>query len=262
MKDKFAFDNRVAQSYSTYRAHPPEVSEQVGKVISTLAGENARVLEVGIGTGRIAIPVMNAGGEVIGIDLSREMLNEVALTAQSGGTLAVSQADMHFLPFPDNSFDAAMMVHVIHLTPKWQDVLREIARVLRPGGVLIRGDDWIDPQSAIGSMRNALRRHVIDLAPEFLPPSAMVSKEDFLSELGGTEHSEQTAAAWTVQMSPAEHLDKIDRKVDPESWVLPDELYQKVRQYMHDYAAEQWSDVNAPQPVNREFRLKITRGNW
>ena len=59
----------IASNYDSVRGHPPEVAEQIGRAIAAVAGTHARVLELGVGTGRIALPVATAGCRVVGIDI-------------------------------------------------------------------------------------------------------------------------------------------------------------------------------------------------
>jgi ubiquinone/menaquinone biosynthesis C-methylase UbiE len=101
------------------------------------------VLDVGVGTGNLARPALARwpGIRVTGVDASREMVATVeGLIAGSGdglrdrftGAVAFA-ADM---PFPDRSFDVAMSSFVLQLVPSRAKALREIRRVLRPGGRL------------------------------------------------------------------------------------------------------------------------------
>jgi ubiquinone/menaquinone biosynthesis C-methylase UbiE len=69
-------------------------------------GQGKRILEIGIGTGRIAAPVIAAGGEVVGIDISPGMLS-VALDRR---ITQIALAGMMQLPFADASFDAVLAV--------------------------------------------------------------------------------------------------------------------------------------------------------
>lgn len=218
----------------------------------------ARILEIGVGTGRIARPVVAAGCRVVGFDVSANMLREaVALPG-----LALLQADMHELPFVSRSFDAVMAVHVLHLARDWQQVLTQAARTLRPGGAFIQGDDWMDPQSVVGQLRDELRRLAMALSPGTKPPSAGISKGKFLAELGGVDVTEATAAEWTTWISPAERLAAIENRMDAESWFLPDKVFDILFRQLQTYAAETWPDLEEKQPVIRRFVLKITRGDW
>lgn len=259
----FSFDKRVADRYNAQRAHPPEVSQRIGEAIAAqVTDEDAPVLEIGVGTGRIALPVANAGRRVVGIDLSHNMLGEVIGGDEPHPRLLLLQADMHALPFPARTFAAVTAVHVLHLARDWQQVLREVVRVMRPGGAFLQGDDWIDPQSVVGNLRNTLREIVIELAPDMLPPAAGISKQDYLRDLGGTDVTETVVAEWTTWVSPLDRLQAVENRLDAESWILPDALFDKVVQRLYQHAESLWPKLEEKQPVTRRFLLKITRGAW
>ena len=221
-----SFD-RIAKQYSAQRAHPSDVSLQLGQAIVTEVGcENGVVLELGVGTGRIAFPVIVAGCRVIGIDIAYEMLR----TAQREGNaehltqLRLVQGDISQLPFPDAYFDGVMVVHVLHLVPDIRQVVAEVKRVLRPGGVMVQGRDWTDPQSFAGQLRHQLRMAVMSLSSTARPPSALVDVPALLQEMGGSEPREVVAVSWDTEVIPQQLLDGMARRNDPETWALSDDL--------------------------------------
>lgn len=262
MKFDFSFDARVARQYEAQRTHPPEVARQIGEAIAAQAGTTARVLEIGLGTGRIARPVVAAGCHVIGFDLSWDMLAELKRPSSTPGSLATLQADMHHLPFVSSQFDAVLAVHVLHLATDWHQVLQEAARVLQPGGVFIQGDDWIDPQSVTGRLRDELRRQAMALSPNTRPPAAGIGKEQFLAQLGGLQTEALVAAEWTTWLSPNERLAAIQNRMDAESWMFPDDLFDLLFEKLQAYAANSWPNLDEKQPVTRRFLVKVSRGNW
>jgi ubiquinone/menaquinone biosynthesis C-methylase UbiE len=91
-----------------------------------------RVLEAGCGTGRLLNRLAPVAVQAVGADLSRGMLG----TARGRG-LAVVQADLGALPFPDGAFDLVYSFKVLAHVPHIEDALRELARVVRPGGRLL-----------------------------------------------------------------------------------------------------------------------------
>lgn len=258
MSDNFAFDQRVVDLYNQQRQHPADVSRQIGERIVAQIGGDKRVLEIGIGTGRIAGPVAEAGASVTGFDISDQMLEKIA----PDHPFHLLQADMNTMPFKSGSFDAVMATHVLHLTKTVEQALGEAARTLRPDGVFIRGDDWTDPKSVVGQLRDSIRSQVIALAPHFKPPSADKSYEDILREHGATETTEHIAAEWTLHISPAERLETIAARIDPESWVLPLPLFEQVMVGLREHVAATWPDPDERLPVTRRFLLKVTRGQW
>jgi SAM-dependent methyltransferase len=153
----------------------------------------------------------------------------------------------------------------LHLAHDWQQVLREIARVLRPNGQFLQGRDWIDPESVVGDLRDELRRFVMSVAPNMKPPSAGISKDDFLASLSITDNTqvaEVVAAEWVGQISASERLYEIENRLDAESWGLPDSLFDEVLSHLQEYAANKWHDLEKKESVKRRFLLKTTRGHW
>ena len=88
-------------------------------------------LEIGCGTGVHAASVRALGWTPLGVDVSAGMLRHAR------GRLACARADAERLPVKDGSVDAVVAVMVHTDMPGYPAVLREVARVLRPGGVLV-----------------------------------------------------------------------------------------------------------------------------
>ena len=95
------------------------------------------VLEVGVGTGK-NLPYYPAGIALTGIDISSGMLEHAERKAkQLGLTASLVQADAQALPFPDHSFEAAVATFVLCSVPNPSQALREIQRVVVPGGQIL-----------------------------------------------------------------------------------------------------------------------------
>jgi phosphatidylethanolamine/phosphatidyl-N-methylethanolamine N-methyltransferase len=98
----------------------------------------ATVLEVGIGTG-LNLPLYPPLTRLTGIDLSSEMLDKaverVQTLAMPNVTLKVMDATS--LDFADNEFDAAVATYTISAVPDPVAVLREMRRVVKPGGTIV-----------------------------------------------------------------------------------------------------------------------------
>jgi len=111
-------------------------------------GHGAGCLEIGVGTGRFALPLACAGIRMSGVDISRDMLGRL-LQNSTNARVDVCLADATMLPFRDASFDAAIAVHVLHLIPRWRDAVDQLMRVVKPGGKFLaerggraEGDWW------------------------------------------------------------------------------------------------------------------------
>src|SRR5215475_11779886 len=135
--------DRAASFYDATRGLPTGVPEQVRDQIvrRTGAGQNTRFLEIGVGTGRIALPFVWIGADYTGADLSLPMLEvlrrKIATIPEGPRRLKLALADAMALPFADASFDVIIMIHLLHLVSDWRETLRECRRVLRDGGWLV-----------------------------------------------------------------------------------------------------------------------------
>jgi ubiquinone/menaquinone biosynthesis C-methylase UbiE len=99
------------------------------------------VLDVATGTGRMPLALLNHSrfrGHVIGLDLSWKMLLQAQDKMNNhAGRYALLWHDAHHLPFPDGTFDAASFLEALEFMSSPQRALDEIARVLRPGGIVL-----------------------------------------------------------------------------------------------------------------------------
>jgi demethylmenaquinone methyltransferase/2-methoxy-6-polyprenyl-1,4-benzoquinol methylase len=99
------------------------------------AGARDTVLDVATGTGAVARELLaRKGCTVVGLDQSPEMLAEARLRLPPDVTLVEGQADS--LPFPDAAFDALTFTYLLRYVPEPGATLRELARVVRPGGTI------------------------------------------------------------------------------------------------------------------------------
>jgi ubiquinone/menaquinone biosynthesis C-methylase UbiE len=135
--------DRATSFYDATRGLPLGVAEQVRDQIAlcTGAGRNTRFLEIGVGTGRIALPFAQIGADYTGADLSLPMMEvlrkKIAAIPEGAVPLKLALADAMALPFADASFDVIIMINLLHLVSDWRQTLRECRRVLRERGWLV-----------------------------------------------------------------------------------------------------------------------------
>jgi SAM-dependent methyltransferase len=141
--DEIKSFDRVAHLYDDTRAMPPHAQRAIAAAIaSVLTGAPPRLLEVGIGTGRIAVPLSKAGVRVTGIDVAPMML---ARLREKRADIDVALAEAAHPPFRPASFDGALFVHILHLVPDAVATLRATVPLVRPAGVLILGAEDRSP---------------------------------------------------------------------------------------------------------------------
>src|SRR3954468_16996013 len=135
------------QRFWVQAPHPLTTRDGLRRVLDPQPGE--RVLEVGPGTGYYTVPVadwLGPDGRLELFDLQQEMLDHTLRAAgELAGRVGATQGDARDLPYPDASFDAAYLVTVLGEIPDQEAALRELRRVVKPGGRLVVGEIAVDP---------------------------------------------------------------------------------------------------------------------
>jgi ubiquinone/menaquinone biosynthesis C-methylase UbiE len=136
-----------SQRFWVEAPHPGITRKRLLEILAPQPGQ--RVLEVGPGTGYYSIGVAERldGGTLEVFDIQQEMLDHVLRRARERGTsnIVPRLGDAQSLPYEDSSFDAAFLVTVLGEIPDQDAALRELRRVLRPGGRLVVGELFGDP---------------------------------------------------------------------------------------------------------------------
>lgn len=152
-----------------------------------------RILEVGVGTGK-NLPYYPKAAQVTAVDLSERMLERARWRAQQLGTAVdLRVMDAQALDFPDDSFDAVVATFVYCSVPDAVAGLRELGRVVKPGGrifllehmridraVIGRLMDWLDPLAVRMSGAHIARRTLENVRKSGL----QIERVDGLAPLG------------------------------------------------------------------------------
>ncbi len=135
-----SFD-RVAHCYDETRGMPPEAAREVSEAIDRIlrgVSPSPRLIEVGVGTGRMAVPLAEAGVRVTGFDISPKM---IGVLRDKRRDIDVVLAEAAHPPLRDAAFDGALFVHILHLVPDAEATLRATVRLVHAGGVILFGFD-------------------------------------------------------------------------------------------------------------------------
>ncbi len=95
--------------------------------------DGCRLLDAGCGTGRFSALAASMGAEVIALEIGRSLLSRVVMKCPA----IPACGDVTRLPFHDDSFDVVLSSECIEHTPTPDRAVRELVRVLRPGGRLV-----------------------------------------------------------------------------------------------------------------------------
>ncbi len=129
-----------------------------------------RVLDVACGTGNLALPLARMGCQVTGLDLAPNLLMQARERAAAEHLeVSFDEGDAEQLPYADAQFDVAVTMFGAMFAPRPEVVALELARVLKPGGLLAMAN-W-NPESFSAAMFRVSARHVSP--PPGLPPPVL-----------------------------------------------------------------------------------------
>ncbi len=118
-----------------------------------------KVLDVGCGTGVVAVTAARAGAQVKALDLSPVLLERARWNADTAGVeIEFTEGDAEALPYPNASFDVVLSQYGHMFAPRPEVVVAEMLRVLKPGGH-IAFSTW-PPELFIGRMFNLVGQYV------------------------------------------------------------------------------------------------------
>lgn len=229
-----AFD-RAARFYDETRGLPAAVVAAQNGVLDAALPSDGWCLEIGVGTGRIAIPLAEAGHRMVGVDLSPPMLRR--LRAKAPHAVPVLLADATRLPFPDATFDAAVAAHVFHLIPAWLTAITELLRVVRPGGRLLA------TRAGEGPVESAIRSQFLRFSGQRTGAVGLVDLsqlDDQMRALGAEIRALPPIA--NTGYPAAEYLDRIEADRYSWTWPLDDALRRRAVAHTRDWFRDTYGD--------------------
>ena len=130
----------------------------------------AHVLDVATGTGNLAIPAARNGAMVTGVDIASNLILQARERASAEGlNIQFDEGDAEALPYADAAFDVVITMFGAMFAPRPEMVAAELARVLKPGGLLAMAN-W-NPASFSGKMFKVGSAHVPP--PPGIPPPVL-----------------------------------------------------------------------------------------
>ena len=133
-------------------------------------------IDVGCGPGRLAGTLRDRGVTCVGLDTSAGLLREARTTSDA----QFIQGDAQALPFADAQFDRVLAMNALYHMPNWQQALREMRRVVRPGGRVVISTNGADAMKRIYDVH---REAALDLGYTPLPFSGSPFNLGHLAEV-------------------------------------------------------------------------------
>ena len=246
--------DRAANFYDQTRPLLEPIIKYGIPAILEVLGPNARVLEVGSGTGRISIPLLERGVDLVGCDLSDPMLRRFR---EKYPAARLIRAEAALLPFPRGQFDNVMTVHVMHLIPHWREVLREFRQVLALGGAYVNVSTWAPVGVTVGGQirdfwRAWMKSNGLDVINPGVGEKAVLVEE--LRSMGA-EVSEVEAVRFPFNFRLGEELDHFASRSFSETWDLPDDIFDASMKELQSWAVQQFGSLD--QEIQDEVRCAI-----
>lgn len=252
-----SFD-RAAGYYDQTRLLPASIASEGIQAILDLGRPHGRFLEVGAGTGRISVPLLERGLDLIGCDLSGKMLRRLQGKYPAARLV---QADGLLLPFPTANFDTVMTVHVLHLIPGWKEALHELRRVLTPEGVYLNVKTWAP---AGVSLREQVRLHwrawLKEHGREVRHPG-LQDQEEFNQALQamGVQVKEVEVVRYPLQFTLREELERFSTRTGSETWDIPDEIFEASMAELRAWAESEFDNLDQPRQDELRFAVDVVR---
>ncbi len=248
-----SFD-QAANIYDETRGFPPGVGDLVADAAIEMLPPGARVLEVGVGTGRIARPLLGRRVDITGIDLSRKMMDRLLETLPSGAPRpALVEADATRLSLAAEVFDAVMSVHVFHLIANWREALAETRRVLKLGGVFLTGYDWRPPDSPGDQIGKKWKEIIQSRGVANQPGSHDFADVDTALRASGATMDECAAGAWSRTRTLAQHIETIEHRIWSSSWDVPDSFFPECLAELRAWVVSEYGSLEREFTVPHKF---------
>ena len=231
--------DRAVEYYDRTRALPQEAHDQVIGIVAAELQGRGRVLEIGVGTGRVGLDLVRSGVPLVGLDLSLPMLRRLRENAGGSVALPVVQGDATALPFSDGAFGAAVASHVLHLVPAYGLALAELARVVRPGSPVLvsRGS----PPRPLGDLV-AVAWDVIGRA--VMPGATTIEEVDAAADALGLPVRTLEPVVARGRRRPRDVIGMAERRQWGWTWELDDEQVRAMVEAMTREAVARWGSVD------------------
>jgi demethylmenaquinone methyltransferase / 2-methoxy-6-polyprenyl-1,4-benzoquinol methylase len=133
------------------------------------AAPDDTVLDVATGTGAVALELIRRSGcSVVGLDQSPEML--AVARRRLPASVRLVEGDAGHLPFEDGSFDGVTFTYLLRYVDEPEATLRELARVVRPGGALAGLEFGVPPNGLVRTVWRGYVRLGLPLAGRLISP--------------------------------------------------------------------------------------------
>ena len=185
------------------------------------------MLDAGCGTGQMSLPLAAMGYDVVGFDISLDMVGIARAKCGCEGTANYAVGDVRALPLADNSVDGATASKLLEHVSDWRKAVSELLRVLKPGASLMLIHER-------GHFGNPVRQFFARGADEagFVDRFPGVMGQELLEALAAAGCQLVTVPAadlkWDWSVTYGDVIAQFGERLFAEYWYLPDEVYMRL----------------------------------
>lgn len=247
--------DRAAGFYDQTRGFPQGEDRHAARMVAQTAGltRQHRLLEIAVGTGRVALPLAEHVRQIIGVDLAVDMMARLRekLPDYPDADIPLVRGDVMQLPIASASVDGVVMCHILHLLPEPERAIAEARRILVAGGGIIVC--WNEsPQSELSVVTDgwargtgvAFQHSRRDVAPALL-------------EQAGWHKRVENFYAWTTRVAPEAYLENYRQRVWSSLWTMPDEQLKAGIAEAEKALRAHFADPSAPIETPQRFYCAV-----
>lgn len=251
MRQNMSFD-RVAHLYDETRSLPPDATRKVTALIAQVGRFTPRtcLLEIGIGTGRMAIPLLEHLPNITGVDIGMGMLHRLR-TKTGAERVRLALADAADLPFGDSTFDRILISHLFHLLPEPERVNEAILRVLERGGYLLHCRTEVHP--GVLAARRAADSAVNGTGSE---KRRWSQAQSFLDHAGWGRHTSHTLT-YTEHFTPSHFMESFRKRAWSSIWHASDDAIARGVEAMRGPLLDAFGTLDEPVEITHSFHVDV-----
>jgi ubiquinone/menaquinone biosynthesis C-methylase UbiE len=236
-----SFDRSVSY-YDETRGFPAGVESQAAALICKAANLNQRsaIFEIGIGTGRIAVPLLPFVNRICGLDVSRGMM-DVLRNKPRGREIHLTQGLGTALPFENGVFDGCIAAHIFHLIDDPQMALNEVARVLKSGAPLI------SCMSKNGDEKMNFAREAYNAAASNEPAPKKRGSQcaaEIIEAYGWRAIGAEQILSYKTHTVPRVFIEQHQRRIYSSQWGHDDAAHARGMHAMQEAIAQKYADID------------------
>jgi SAM-dependent methyltransferase len=236
--------DRAAEYYDESRSYGEATTRATAELLFRELRGRGRVLEVGVGTGLIALPQHEEGIPLVGLDISAPMMDMLVEKAGGRSPFPLIRGDATVLPLRDGSVDSALIRWVLHLISDWRGVVSEMVRVVRPGGTLVIH------LGAYGGPWDEIHRRFSEIVDVPVEPVGIGWHREEELDAEVARHGGSLRLLPTIVDRREEplgiFLDGIERSRYSWTWALPDEVRLAALRQLRPWARARFGPLDRP----------------